>query len=290
MEHLDPDLLSLLALGEPVGTAAEAGHLAGCVTCSETLRGFQHAVRVATLDLAGIELEEPGSQNWTAIHHALGLPSALATDPLASGPLSLGAGYPAAPLVTAPIRPGGDEAPLKQGTQTAAATTPEQAGPGTRRRARPWPWIAVAAAGMVLGTAAGWTAAGVFGPTGAPSPSSTQTASSDVVLAQTSLTPLSTHTGSGEAQVKQLPDGTRQLMIRLSNDRINGFRAVWVGSADLTRMVSLGVLDNESGIFTIPDGVDLAQYPVVDISNQPYNGDPAHSDDSIARGTLNPEK
>jgi hypothetical protein len=289
MEHLDPDLLSLMALGEPVGTATETAHVAGCVTCSETLRGFQHAVRIATLDLSGIELEEPGSQNWTAIHDALGLPSALAADPLASGPLSLRTAHPATPLVTPHIRPDGDEAPRKNGNQTAAAKTPEQSGPSTRR-ARPWPWIAVAAAGMVLGTAAGWTAAGVLAPTGTPSPSSTQTASSDVVLAQTSLTPLSTHTGSGEAQVKQLPNGTRQLMIRLSNDHIDGFRGVWVGSTDLTRMVSLGVLDNESGVFALPDGIDLAQYPVVDISDQPYNGDPAHSDDSIARGTLNPEK
>jgi hypothetical protein len=289
MEHVDPDLLSLMALGEPVGTATEAGHIAGCVTCSETLRGFQHAVRIATLDLAGIELEEPGSQNWTAIHRALGLPPALETDPLASGPLSLRTAYPPAPLVTPHITPDGDEAPLKHGKQTAAAKTPEEAGPSTRRPS-PWPWIAVAAAGMVLGTAAGWTAAGVLGPTGAPSPSATQTASSEVILAQTSLTPLSTHAGSGEAQVKQLPDGTRQLMVRLSNDHINGFRGVWVGSADLTRMVSLGVLDNESGLFALPDGIDLAQYPVVDISDQPYNGNPAHSDDSIARGTLNPEK
>ncbi len=55
-------------------------------------------------------------------------------------------------------------------------------------------------------------------------------------------------------------------------------------------MVSLGVLDGESGIFTIPAGIDLAQYPIVDISDQPYNGDPAHSADSIARGTLNAKK
>ncbi|WP_255771205.1 anti-sigma factor [Pseudarthrobacter sulfonivorans] len=245
-------------------------------------------MRAATLDLAGIKLEQPGSQNWTAIHNALGLPSALAADPLASDPLSLGPGYHAAPLVTPHVSPGEDESPLKHGKQTAASKTPLQAGPGIRRWAHPWPWIAVAAAGLVLGTALGWTAAGVLGPTSAPSPSSTQTASSDVVLAQTALTPLAAHTGSGEAQVRELPDGTRQLMIRLSNDRINGFRGVWVGSADLTRMVSLGVLDADSGSFTIPDGVSLDQYPVVDISNQPYNGDPAHSDDSIARGTLNP--
>jgi len=144
-----------------------------------------------------------------------------------------------------------------------------------------------AAAGIILGTAAGWVAAGVIGHTGTPSPSSTQTAPASIVLAQTSLSPLPAHTGSGDARVEQLPDGTRQLMIRLSNDHITGFRGVWVGSADLTKMVSLGVLANESGNFTIPAGIDLAQYPIVDISNQPYNGDPAHSADSIARGKLN---
>jgi hypothetical protein len=89
--------------------------------------------------------------------------------------------------------------------------------------------------------------------------------------------------------VRQLPDGTRQLTIRLSNDHVSGFRGVWVGSADLSKMVSLGVLANDSGVFTIPAGIDLAQYPIVDISDQPYNGNPAHSADSIARGTLNPK-
>ncbi len=82
MEHLDAELLSLMALGEPLGTDADADHLASCPACSETLRGLQHAVHIATLDPAGIELEQPGSQNWAAIHQALGLSPALATDPL----------------------------------------------------------------------------------------------------------------------------------------------------------------------------------------------------------------
>ena len=147
-----------------------------------------------------------------------------------------------------------------------------------------------AAAGIVIGTAAGWIAAGVIGHTGTPAPSSTQSGPASIVVARAPLTPLPTHTGGGDAQVEQLPDGTRQLMIRLSNDHIAGFRGVWVGSADLSKMVSLGVLDDDSGIFTIPAGIDLAQYPIVDISDQPYNGDPAHSADSIARGTLNAKK
>ncbi|MDN4646471.1 anti-sigma factor [Arthrobacter sp. PsM3] len=281
MEHLDAELLSLLALGEHLGTDADAEHLAGCPECSESLRGLQHAVRIATLDLAGIELEEPGSQNWAAIHQALGLSQALATDPLyqrtAAPPVS--SGKPAA-------RPAAADAPPKDSKEPEAEPAPFR--PGTKdRRARPGLWLAVAAAGIVLGTAAGWTAAGVLRDTGTPVPAATQSTPASIILAQTSLTPLPAHTGSGDAQVQELPDGTRQLTIRLSNENISGFRGVWVGSADLSKMVSLGVLANDSGVFTIPAGIDLAQYPIVDVSDQPYNGDPAHSADSIARGTLN---
>jgi hypothetical protein len=76
------------------------------------------------------------------------------------------------------------------------------------------------------------------------------------------------------------------LVIRLPDEALPGFREVWVGSADLSRMVTLGVLGNQAGSFVLPSGLDLTQYPVVDISHEPYDGDPAHSADSIARGVL----
>jgi len=283
MEHLDAELLSLLALGEPLGTDADAEHLASCPKCSETLRGLQHTVHIATLDPSGVELEEPGSQNWTAIHQALGLSPTLAADPL-----SRTSAGPTVPPEWPAVSPAAAEAPLNRGNVPASAPTPLRPG-DQKRRARPGLWFIAAAAGIVLGTAAGWTAAGVLGHTPTPAPTSTQSGPAAVVVAQTQLTPLPTHAGGGDAQVEQLPDGTRQLMIRLSNDHITGFRGVWVGSADLSKMVSLGVLANDSGTFTIPPGIDLAQYPIVDVSDQPYNGDPAHSADSIARGTLNPK-
>ncbi|WP_028275186.1 anti-sigma factor [Arthrobacter sp. I3] len=282
MEHLDAELLSLMALGEPLGTDADAGHLATCPQCSETLRALQHAVHIATLDPTGVELEKPGTQNWTAIHQALGLSPNLATDPLTRR-----TDWPPESAGTPPTSPAAEKTPPRHGEEPEPAPTPLR--PAKNRRARPGFWITAAAAGIVLGTAVGWTAAGVLGHTGSPAPASTQSVPAAIVLAQTSLTPLPAHTGSGDAQVKQLPDGTRQLTIRLSNDHISGFRGVWVGSADLSKMVSLGVLANDSGVFTIPAGIDLAQYPIVDISDQPYNGNPAHSADSIARGTLNPK-
>jgi hypothetical protein len=40
------------------------------------------------------------------------------------------------------------------------------------------------------------------------------------------------------------------------------------------------------GTFTVPPGVSIEEYPVVDISLEPYDGDPGHSHESLLRGTL----
>jgi hypothetical protein len=84
----------------------------------------------------------------------------------------------------------------------------------------------------------------------------------------------------------RLPAGTRQPVIRLPAEQLSGFLKVWVGSADLSKMVCLGVLGNQPGVFVIPGGLDLAQYPVVENSNELYDGNPAHPADSITRGKL----
>ncbi|WP_457946021.1 anti-sigma factor [Pseudarthrobacter sp. alpha12b] len=275
MEHLDAELLSLMALGETPGTEADAEHLAGCRECAETLRSLQLVRDIATLEPAGIKLEQPGPRTWAGIHQALGLSPALAADPLTQ-------------TGTTAVRPAPGKTPSKPDQEPDAAPTPLR--PRAQERGtRPRLWMAAAAAGVLIGTAAGWTAAGVLERPGTPAPGSTQSAPASRVLAQTSLTPLPAHSGSGEAQVEQLPDGTRQLTIRLSADRTAGYRQVWVATSDLSGMVSLGVLADDTGTFTVPAGIDLAQYPIVDVSNQAYNGNPAHSDDSVARGKLNPK-
>ena len=280
MEHLDAELLSLMALGETPGSEADAEHLARCPECAATLRGLQHVMDSATLEPAGIKLEQPGAGTWAAIHQALGLSPALAADPLAQPtPVS----RPAA--VEAPSKPVKE----RDGKERDDAPRPLRSGAKDRGRPRPRLWMAAAAAGVVLGTAAGWTAAGVLGGPGAPAPGPTPSGPAPIVLAQTPLTPLPAHTGTGEAQVKQLPDGTRELTIHLSADPTTGYRQVWVATSDLTGMVSLGVLADGTGTFTVPAGIDLAQYPIVDISDQAYNGNPAHSDDSVARGKFTPK-
>ncbi len=52
-------------------------------------------------------------------------------------------------------------------------------------------------------------------------------------------------------------------------------------------MISLGALTAGSqGRFTIPAGTDLSVYTIVDVSVEPLDGDPAHSKESLLRGTL----
>ena len=51
-------------------------------------------------------------------------------------------------------------------------------------------------------------------------------------------------------------------------------------------MVPLGVLRPGTQTFELPAGLDLGEYPIVDVSVEPLDGDPTHSGISVARGEL----
>ena len=65
-----------------------------------------------------------------------------------------------------------------------------------------------------------------------------------------------------------------------------GFVEVWLLDAETGGMVSLGVLDGDHGSWAVPADLDLSAYDQVDVSREPYDGDPAHSQVSLARGRL----
>ena len=66
-----------------------------------------------------------------------------------------------------------------------------------------------------------------------------------------------------------------------------GYHEVWLIDTDTDRMVSLGAVPGDGDItYPLPPGLDLAQYDVVDISDEPLNGDPLHSGVSLLRGVL----
>ncbi|MGO4490670.1 anti-sigma factor [Arthrobacter sp. 2YAF22_2] len=281
MDHLDDDLLGLLALGERPATEEELAHLESCGECGAMLSALRSTVFAATVNPEQVPLEAPGSHNWAAIHRTLGLSPALAEDPLLgpgvdiAGRSDAGTARTEEHVAPKPLNPG----PKRPATPARQRRPPQIRKRGPRRPS----WILGLAAGVAIGAAGAWTALTLLGPAvppvAAPTPPPTA-----AVVAEATLAPLAGHSASGSAVVEKLPDGTRQLVVSLPEEKLTGFREVWVGSADLSKMVSLGVLGEGSGAFVIPGGVNLADYPVLDISNEPYDGNPAHSAESIARG------
>lgn len=153
-----------------------------------------------------------------------------------------------------------------------------------QRRAGRWTtsWlVAAAAVGVIAGvgvTAVGGAIVGDDGPpVAAPAP----------VVAQAALVPLPSKQGSGNAEIVQTPTGP-ELVVDVSDlSAGDGFYEVWLIDPKTFEMVGLGALTQNEGRFPIPDGLDLSQYRVVDVSIEPYDGDPVHSRDSVVRGELN---
>jgi hypothetical protein len=166
------------------------------------------------------------------------------------------------------------ENPLAAAPEQPAAPAQLTARSARRRSAawwqRPGTWLAAAAATLLVAGATVWTL------NRAPAP-----------LAQAELTPLAQYSATGSAKVVKAPDGSRTLEVKVSKDEARGYQEVWLIAPDLSRLVSLGVMNSDSGTFEVPAGLELADFPIVDVSDEPVDGNPAHSSVSIVRGTLN---
>jgi hypothetical protein len=73
--HTDPELLSLLALGEPVGTDEDRVHVQTCPTCAGELSELRRLVALGRS--VGAELTVPDPRVWERIRDELALPPAL---------------------------------------------------------------------------------------------------------------------------------------------------------------------------------------------------------------------
>jgi hypothetical protein len=60
---------------------------------------------------------------------------------------------------------------------------------------------------------------------------------------------------------------------------------VWLLRPDVSGMVSLGPASPD-GVYPLPAGVDPGEFPVVDVSFEPADGNQAHSGNSLLRGPL----
>jgi hypothetical protein len=161
--------------------------------------------------------------------------------------------------ITADLELGGEPASLDARRTTA----------GPRR----WMLATAAAVGLIAGVLGTWLV--------------TETTRDATPVATVRLEPLAGKSGDGSAEMVQTPDGQQ---LRVGSEGLptaDGFYEVWLINSDGQRMVSLGVLDaHGGGTFPIPADAVAQGYRIVDVSLEPYDGNPVHSQDSVIRGNL----
>lgn len=141
-----------------------------------------------------------------------------------------------------------------------------------RTRRAPWPALAAAAAAAVVLVVGGlWLVTG--------GDEATQVAAGELVRLDDDEAPAAT------AEVVEV-DGQPQLRFTPPDlPETDGFYEVWIGTPELDGLISLGPL-RASGTYDLPPGVDVGAFPVVDVSEEPFDGDPTHSAVSVLRGQL----
>ena len=82
--HTDPELLALLALGEPTGTEEDRGHLASCTGCAAELADLQQVVALGRTVDVDSALSTPSPELWARIR------AELALDPTLEPPVAAG--------------------------------------------------------------------------------------------------------------------------------------------------------------------------------------------------------
>jgi hypothetical protein len=246
MSHLDPDDLALMALSPSSTTRAQRAHLEECADCSREEKALRHTAELGR-SVDDAELMTPPPAAWTVIHRELGLSDAVRGQAVAPAPT---------------INP---------------ATLPT-AEPSQRQR-RVWPLLVAA---VIVGILGGFGASALSSVVG----------DRFAVVAEAVLDPLPGQQGTGNARVEVGANGQRDIVVTVGDGAVptsptdGTLREVWLLNSDASGLVSLGLLDGSSGRFVLPAGIDIDEYPLVDVSVEAADGDPAHSGTSVVRGQL----
>jgi hypothetical protein len=264
MSHLDPDDLALMALSPSSTTRAQRAHLEECADCSREEKALRHTAELGR-SLDDAELMTPPPAAWTVIHRELGLSDAVRGQGVAAAP---------SPVLASPpnLTPAPD---VTSATESATLPTPE---PSLKRR-RVWPLLVAA---VIVGIIGGFGASSL----------STVVGDQFAVVAEAVLDPLPGQQGTGNARVEVGSNGQRDIVVTVGDGAVSTsptdgtLREVWLLNSDASGLVSLGLLDGSSGRFVLPAGIDIDEYPLVDISVEAADGDPAHSGTSVVRGQL----
>jgi Anti-sigma-K factor rskA len=101
------------------------------------------------------------------------------------------------------------------------------------------------------------------------------------------LDPLADNDASGRAEVIVRDDGSRVVEVELDAPALDAeYYELWLIDREVVGMVPLGVVRPGTQTVELPADLDLGQFPLVDVSVEPLDGDPTHSGVSVARGEL----
>lgn len=91
---------------------------------------------------------------------------------------------------------------------------------------------------------------------------------------------------SGSAVVTRISSGYTVSVTTHSLPIRPGYYAVWVYDPAINHMINIGALNADgTGQFSLPPGVQLSDYNVIDVSAQNFDGNPAHQQ-SVLQGPM----
>ncbi|MEM9615468.1 MAG: anti-sigma factor [Actinomycetota bacterium] len=86
----------------------------------------------------------------------------------------------------------------------------------------------------------------------------------------------------------ELVDGGNEFSLVVDVDGVDpgdGYLELWLIDSEITQLISLGPIQDD-GVYELPAGLDPADFPVVDVSVENFDGDPSHGGASVFRGQL----
>ena len=170
--------------------------------------------------------------------------------------------------------------PTATGASTAASFDDGTGQSATVRRLRSPAWrILVGAAAAIVALAGGFLAL---------SNGSDDDGQRIVAKAELSSDGLDTAPAGKTGEAEVLEKGSNEI-IKVDVGDLSAasgeYLEVWLIKADLSGLVSLGAI-RADGTYQLPDGLSLSDYPIVDVSTEPHDGNPDHSGLSLLRGEL----
>jgi hypothetical protein len=247
VQHCTPEQLALAALREPL-PAEDTAHLAACDRCRAEVRSLQRSV------------------------DAVAVPQFAATGAPVAPPPRVWESIAAATGVAATPRPAAVEVAHPVGEESAPPSRDADVLPFRSRR-RP---VLLVAAALVAGVVVGAGAVAVL-----------QSRDDGQEITAVALDPLPDNDASGRAEVVARDDGSRVVEVELDAPALDDeYYELWLIDRDVVGMVPLGVVRPGTQTVELPADLDLGEFPLVDVSVEPLDGDPTHSGVSVARGEL----